>query len=175
MNHFLSLDNQVSRRLQIPLTHQTRPVVAGLAHLGDGGLVYGLLSLGALLGLLLQQPMLTGQCVLLILLTLPAATLVVMLKHLFRRPRPGPADTFVHLSKDQYSFPSGHAARMGVLGMGVGVFSPLLVWPGLMLTLVVGLARVAVGVHYLSDVLAGWGIGLMLGWLGLYWLANSAF
>jgi membrane-associated phospholipid phosphatase len=42
----------------------------------------------------------------------------------------------------------------------------LLAWAPL-----VALARVAMGVHYLSDVLVGLAIGLVMGWvnLGLYW------
>lgn len=60
---------------------------------------------------------------------------------------------------DVHSFPSGHGARMGanapwaflLLG-GWG----WLTWP---LTLWVGWSRVAMGVHYLGDVLAGFLVG----------------
>ena len=50
---------------------------------------------------------------------------------------------------------------IAVVFLGLG---PL--WLGLLLLAwapLVGLARVAMGVHYLSDVLAGWILGLLVG------------
>jgi undecaprenyl-diphosphatase len=63
-----------------------------------------------------------------------------------------------------HSFPSGHAARstmLAVIGVGLG---PL--WLGLALLIwapLVGLARIILGVHYPSDVLAGMVFGLIIG------------
>jgi membrane-associated phospholipid phosphatase len=66
------------------------------------------------------------------------------------------------------SFPSGHALN-SLVGCGVLllVLSPLLasVWRRVaraaagLIVLLVGFARVGLGVHYLTDVVAGWTIG----------------
>jgi membrane protein DedA with SNARE-associated domain/membrane-associated phospholipid phosphatase len=82
------------------------------------------------------------------------------------RPRPpGPHEVAVHGS----SFPSGHATHSVLYfflavtivlrlrpGMAQGT---LVVVAGLVLTVLVGLSRVYLNVHYLSDVSAGWALG----------------
>lgn len=59
------------------------------------------------------------------------------------------------------SFPSGHSMMAGVLVVSLWYFAPRWRW----LTLPVGLAfpisRLAVGAHYPTDVLAGFGIGII--------------
>jgi undecaprenyl-diphosphatase len=70
----------------------------------------------------------------------------------------------MYRSTDPHSFPSGHAARailIGVLaiGLGPGWLAILLgVWAPL-----VALARVAMGLHYLSDIVAGAVLGAIAG------------
>ena len=65
---------------------------------------------------------------------------------------------------DPHSFPSGHAARtilIGVLAIGLGpgwLAIILCIWAPL-----VALARVAMGLHYLSDVVAGALLGAIAG------------
>ncbi|WP_243469856.1 phosphatase PAP2 family protein [Klenkia marina] len=72
---------------------------------------------------------------------------------------------------DSLSFPSGHSSGIACLV----VTALLLAWPvlsgagrrwaavaGLALVVVVGLSRIWLGVHYLSDVVAGWAFGA--GW-----------
>lgn len=91
----------------------------------------------------------------------PGMLLNVLLKNIFQRARP----TFEHplLSLATYSFPSGHTAGAtvfyGVLcGYLMSVFSGwwrvLVVFLALMMVVLVGLSRIYLGVHYLSDVLA---------------------
>jgi len=96
------------------------------------------------------------------------AALVMMIKFIVRRRRPEGDWGGIYRSTDPHSFPSGHAARsflIAVLATGLG---PL--WLALILWLwapLVALARVAMGVHYVSDVLAGAVFGLVVALVGL--------
>lgn len=97
-----------------------------------------------------------------------AAILVMLIKFTVRRKRPEGEWGSLYRSTDPHSFPSGHAARaalLAILAVGLGPvwFAVLLVvWAPL-----VSLARVAMGVHYLSDVVAGTILGLAIGFLVL--------
>lgn len=98
---------------------------------------------------------------------LVAALVVFAVKLIVRRRRPEGEWGKFYRSTDPHSFPSGHAVRammlaVIMLGMSPGVGVLLMVWAPL-----VGLARVAMGVHYLSDVLAGMLLGLLIGGLVL--------
>ncbi len=91
----------------------------------------------------------------------------VVLKLLVDRARPAFPEPVAHASG--YSFPSGHALN-SMLGVGVLllVFLPVLRGAGRLLAYLAGAAvvlltgfdRVALGVHYVSDVLAGWVVAL---------------
>ncbi|MCE4624589.1 MAG: phosphatase PAP2 family protein [Desulfurococcales archaeon] len=64
---------------------------------------------------------------------------------------------------DVFSFPSGHAIAVGVFlyySIGGSLFPLALVWSAL-----VSLSRLLLGAHYVGDVLAGLGIGLVTSYL----------
>lgn len=92
------------------------------------------------------------------------AAVVLLIKFTVRRRRPDGEWGAIYRNTDPHSFPSGHAARslmLAVVALGVG---PL--WFGLLLLVwapLVSLARVAMGVHYLLDILAGVFIGVVAG------------
>jgi diacylglycerol kinase family enzyme/membrane-associated phospholipid phosphatase len=67
------------------------------------------------------------------------------------------------------SFPSGHAASAAAFATGVALEVPALAVPVGVLAVAVGASRVVVGVHYPSDVLAGFAIGTTAGTLTLRW------
>ena len=99
------------------------------------------------------------------------AVLVMTMKFTIRRQRPEGELGQIYRRTDPHSFPSGHAARammLGVMALGLGPS-----WFGLILIIwapLVGLARVSMGVHYLSDILAGWIIGGVMGIILLQFL-----
>ncbi|HEY9077868.1 MAG TPA: phosphatase PAP2 family protein [Anaerolineaceae bacterium] len=94
------------------------------------------------------------------------AAVVMTIKLLVRRPRPAGDWGMMYRSVDPHSFPSGHAARAFLLVVLAWSVAPT--WFALILTIwapLVSMARIVTGVHYLSDVLVGSFIGLVIGWL----------
>jgi undecaprenyl-diphosphatase len=94
------------------------------------------------------------------------AVLVMSLKFLIRRRRPEGEWGGIYRNTDPHSFPSGHAARalmIAALATGLGpgwLVIALWIWAPL-----VSLARVAMGLHYVSDIVAGAALGILFGWL----------
>jgi undecaprenyl-diphosphatase len=129
----------------------------------------------AVLGFLLLQRK-YGAMWFVVITTVSGGLLSHILKGLFARERPSPVP-FIWVSSP--SFPSGHAMLSAVVYLALGILlariepRPLLkvYFLGVMmaLTFMVGLSRVYLGVHYPTDVLAGWTVGLV--WGLLCWLA----
>jgi undecaprenyl-diphosphatase len=94
--------------------------------------------------------------------------LVLVIKFSIRRKRPEGEWGQIYRYTDPHSFPSGHAARAFLIatiatGLGPGWLAIVLwIWAPL-----VALARVAMGVHYLSDILAGALFGILIALIGL--------
>jgi undecaprenyl-diphosphatase len=103
-----------------------------------------------------------------------------LLKEVFARPRPG---VVPHLSEVMTpSFPSGHAMTSAAVYLTLGALLMRIVDRGvvrfycmtvaMLATVLVGATRVYLGVHYPTDVLAGWLIGLS--WALLCWIVERA-
>jgi len=96
------------------------------------------------------------------------AVLVMTIKFMVRRRRPEGEWGKIYRSTDPHSFPSGHAARVfliAVLATGLGPgWLALILWFWAPL---VAMARVSMGVHYISDIIAGVILGIVLGIAGL--------
>jgi undecaprenyl-diphosphatase len=94
--------------------------------------------------------------------------LVLLIKFGVKRKRPEGDWGKIYRLSDPHSFPSGHAARAFLIatiaaGLGPGWLAAVLwIWAPL-----VALARVAMGVHYVSDVVAGAVLGVLVAWIGL--------
>ena len=92
------------------------------------------------------------------------AVIVMSIKFTVRRRRPEGEWGGIYRNTDPHSFPSGHAARaflIAVLALGLGpawLATLLCIWAPL-----VCLARVSMGVHYVSDVIAGAILGIIVG------------
>lgn len=88
--------------------------------------------------------------------------LVVVVKRTVRRARPS-NDVQVLVPPDQFSFPSGHTAAAFAIALSMfGVF-PWLVPSLLVIAMLVGFARMYLGVHYPIDVMAGAAVGMFVG------------
>ncbi|XP_061409226.1 polyisoprenoid diphosphate/phosphate phosphohydrolase PLPP6-like [Lethenteron reissneri] len=110
--------------------------------------------------------------------------MVGTVKAVVRRPRPSHncMDMFATVSVDQYSFPSGHATRAAMLAMlvfsgaggGAGWIAGLGWWLVLAWALAVGLSRVMLGRHHVSDVACGLVQGWLQAWLvEVMWLSAT--
>jgi undecaprenyl-diphosphatase len=101
----------------------------------------------------------------------------VLLKLLFARDRPSVVPHLV--IADSGSFPSGHSMLSAVIYPTLGALlarfarrrgnQVLPIVAAIAVTVLVGISRLVLGVHYPTDVLAGWSAGAA--WAGFVWLA----
>ncbi len=88
------------------------------------------------------------------------------LKRVSRRQRPCELEphcwSIVH-PPDQFSFPSGHTITAFAVAVDLGSFYPDLLAGLLLAATVIAVSRIFLGMHFLSDVLAGSVIGALLG------------
>jgi len=102
-----------------------------------------------------------------------AEVLVEVVKLAVRRPRPASLEPLAQAVG--FSFPSGHSAVSAaffgsvaaILAISAGSRRRSAAWlaGGMAVAAAVGVSRVALGVHWATDVLAGWALGF--GWLAL--------
>lgn len=144
-----------------------------------GGYPLIVLTLAAVIGFLLvtRRP---GPALYAFLSVAGGTVVSQLLKHFYDRPRP---DLVAHLdSIHTASFPSGHAMMSTVAYLTLAalivriVESPAarayVLGVAILVSLMVGVSRVYLGVHWPSDVAAGWALGIA--WASLSWLAVSA-
>lgn len=177
-------DDRILRALRQP-DDPSRPVgppwlrVAALDVTALGsGTVLGLF-VAAIAGFLLLQG-LRRTAVFVTLASVGGWVLNSLLKELFQRPRP---EVVPHLSQVMsLSFPSGHAMTsaavyltLGALLMRVAERRATKIYcmtVAMVMAGIIGVTRVYLGVHYPTDVLAGWLVGLS--WALMCWLVERA-
>jgi undecaprenyl-diphosphatase len=91
-----------------------------------------------------------------------SAILNYWFKAILKHPRPNPSLWLA--SASNYSFPSGHAQSAATFygWLTIKIQKWWTIIGGTTLILLVGISRIYLGVHWLGDVLVGWGIGLLI-------------
>jgi undecaprenyl-diphosphatase len=160
-SRLVELDSRLSQQMQLASKPgKLRNLAALFAHSGDSW--FWLLGLGIIW--LVTDGMWHELAGVMMVALLVTAVLVLAIKFTVRRQRPEGEWGAIYRKTDPHSFPSGHAARAALLAVLALAMGPA--WFGFLLLLwapLVALARVAMGVHYLSDVLAGALIGAGVG------------
>jgi undecaprenyl-diphosphatase len=176
MEKLLALDAKISLRLRVAeKPGWLRRFAQLLAHSGDSWFwILGLVLVGWL-----GTPYWRWRMITLGVGIVVTAVLVMIVKFTVRRRRPEGDWGNIYRSTDPHSFPSGHATRSFLLATMAVAYGPawfaivLVIWAPL-----VALARVAMGVHYFSDVFVGSLFGIFIGWvvssLGIGFLIANA-
>lgn len=89
-------------------------------------------------------------------------------KRIFCRTRPRDIEPHCWaniVTRDRFSFPSGHSTTAFAVALALGSFYPEVMPLLLLLAANVAISRVVVGMHFLSDVLVGSGAGALLGYV----------
>jgi len=93
----------------------------------------------------------------------------LLMKEIFSRPRPQIVPHLV--SVDSLSYPSGHSAITSIILLSLvliiynseikGSIKLYFLYSVILLIFIIGISRIYLGVHYPSDVLGGWSLGLI--------------
>jgi membrane-associated phospholipid phosphatase len=167
----VQMDLAAARWIHSTTTPGGARVFVAITNIGSPPMMAAIALLGVLVTFVARHRLLAGAWT---AAAAGGALLDYVLKTTVHRSRPEYAAAFLHGSS--YSFPSGHA--MGsIIGYGFLAYAITLTvrWAGshrrlvlagaVLLTLLIGISRVYLDVHYPSDVVGGWAAGLA--WLAV--------
>lgn len=134
-----------------------------ITHIGDR---YVVIMLGVIL--LLKKSLREKYGVKFAIAALSSTALYQIMKYIFQRPRPDLALRLIE--QGGYSFPSGHSMNC-LVSYGILIYlllrycenrrlAKLLSFGLGLLTILIGFSRVYVGVHYPTDIIGGWSLGI---------------
>lgn len=134
-----------------------------ITHSGDR---YVVILLGVIL--LLKKSLREKYGVKFAIAALSSTALYQIMKYIFQRPRPDL--TLRLIEQGGYSFPSGHSMNC-LVSYGILIYlllrycenrrlAKLLSFGLGLLTILIGFSRVYVGVHYPTDIIGGWSLGI---------------
>jgi undecaprenyl-diphosphatase len=182
-----SFDERILRSLRDPSDTRKPLGPEWLGEIGRdltalGGIAVVSLATASVVGFLLMTRK-YGAMLFVLSATLGGLLLSTILKESFDRPRPQVVPHLSYVSTS--SFPSGHSMLSAVIYLTLGsmlarlverrVLKLYFIAVALVLTGLTGISRIYMGVHYPTDVLAGWSAGLVwavLCWLTARWLQS---
>lgn len=150
------------------------PLMKGITHLGDAVTVIAVILAALLIFFWMGR---RRTALILLLVSLLGLGITKITSHVIHRERPDLAWRLIHRPHTS-SFPSGHALNsMAIYGaltllaarhvrrrLAAGLILAL----GFLLAMLIGFSRPYLGVHYPTDVLAGWTAGLACALLALW-------
>lgn len=164
ISSLLQLDADLSAKLRMDQSNRWWKLAAFLAHSGDSWFW----MLGLVFIWVFGNPFWHRVSALMAAAVSGLAIAVLAIKFTIRRQRPPGDWGAIYRNTDPHSFPSGHAARAGLLAVLAAGLGPI--WFGLLVAFwapLVSIARVKTGVHYLSDIIAGMLLGIAAGFVML--------
>jgi membrane-associated phospholipid phosphatase len=174
----VGIDRRIINLVEILRTPQLDQVMYLITFLGSEQTILVLTTMAVLVAAISGRP---RYAVLLVLAVVAGTLFFELVKLLVQRPRPLLEDA--RIVQGGFSFPSGHST---VAATFYGTVAYLVIrnlqqnrWKVLvgaatgLLVLAIGLSRIYLGVHYPSDVLAGWAAGAL--WVVLVMVAEQVW
>ena len=162
-NYIENRDHRVMHRMnQWKAPRWIRFWMLAATRMGDGWLWYSLAAIVLLVG----GPSRYAAVGAAMCAALAGIVVFKLLKTMSRRQRPCQLEPHCWakiLPPDQFSFPSGHTMTAFSIALVVSFFYPGLEGPLYFLAISIAVSRVVLGMHFLSDVLAGAVLGSALG------------
>lgn len=166
LKSFIDRFDKKAANMVMALPKWLAPAMHWLSIIGHPAVTVGLMAVVGILGLIHGN----NRLILATILAVITPVVNYFLKIVIHRVRPSKYNSKFFLWVDTYSFPSAHTSSSTVT---YGLIAYLL-WSGLafplnlivaviliMIIIGIGFSRVYVGVHYPTDVLAGWMLGLL--------------
>lgn len=137
-----------------------------MTHLGDGGLI----GIVVTIGLLLFKKTRRLGMMMLVAILVNALLCNVILKPLVQRPRPftmNPSISLLINAPTDYSFPSGHTSiAFAMVSVLAWRGEKRWTWLTFVIASLIAFSRMYLYVHYPTDILSGILVGLISGWIG---------
>jgi len=154
------LDRRISRYFASHNNPWLRGALRALTHLGTGAIW---ISLYALWLIFFLQDHYTRLILTLILAEVIGLLTIIILRYMIKRKRPIISYRYFYLTPwNKYSFPSHHTLRSFIIAVVIGTDFPRLLPLLLIMAATVSFSRIYLLKHYLSDVLAGTLLGILL-------------
>ncbi len=129
------------------------------------GLLIIFLALGKDLREKIRNRWMVGLAVLAVIISRLGFTEIIRFLWFRARPFVDHSANLLIFKEASASFPSGHAAFFFAMSAAVYLYNKKLGWIFFTGSFFISLARIFVGVHYPSDILAGAVVGIFSGWL----------